>query len=139
MLFLELILPGLIIFFFGVGAIVVGLICLIVEPSTNVQIALFLVTSILLLLALRKKITGAFVGYVTSRGNMSKVPDEFVGKRATVVREIHPNLNGKVALHGSNWEAQADETIAEGEPVEIIGRENITLRVKRVVQRGEQE
>ena len=35
----------------------------------------------------------------------------------------------KVAF-GTNWLAQADEEIAEGTMVQIIGKDNITLKVK---------
>jgi membrane protein implicated in regulation of membrane protease activity len=35
-----------------------------------------------------------------------------------------------VEFHGTDWAAEADEEIPEGTMVEIIGKENITLKVK---------
>ena len=55
-----------------------------------------------------------------------------VGQRAVVKEKILPKLGGKVEFHGSNWEARADQEIAEGTVVEIIGKDNITLKVKAV-------
>ena len=51
---LELVLPGFFIFFFGVGAWVTALLCLIAEPGVNIQALVFAVTSVLSLVALRK-------------------------------------------------------------------------------------
>jgi membrane protein implicated in regulation of membrane protease activity len=58
--------------------------------------------------------------------------DEFVGQRAIVKEKILPKLGGKVEFHGTNWEARADQEIAEGTVVEIIGKDNITFKVKAV-------
>jgi len=35
-----------------------------------------------------------------------------------------------VEFHGTNWLAEADEEIAVETVVEIVGKENITLKVK---------
>lgn len=44
--------------------------------------------------------------------------------------KIVPKSGGKVEFHGSHWEAQADQEIAEGTIVEIVGKDNITFKVK---------
>jgi len=49
-----------------------------------------------------------------------------------VISFISPNFKGKVELHGTNWNATADEDINEGEIVEIISKDNLTLTVKRI-------
>ena len=47
-------------------------------------------------------------------------------------QKIVPKLGGKVEFHGTNWEAQAEQEIAEGAVVEIVGKDNITLKVRAI-------
>jgi len=133
LLVLEFIMPGLIIGFFGVGAWIVAIICLLsayVTGSINAQLIIFIISSVLSLLLLRKWLKGVFVGHVKSKQDMTADLDEFIGERVVVKEKITPKAGGKVELHGTNWEAEADEEIAEGTVVEIIEKDNITLKVK---------
>ena len=130
MLLAEFAMPGLIIFFFGVGAWIVALICLFIDISINLQLTLFLIASILLLLSLRKWLKNIFVGRTGQKESADEILQEFVGEKAVVTREIDPQTGGKVEFHGTNWNAEADEMIDEGASVEIIGKNNITLKVK---------
>ena len=130
MLLAEFAMPGLIIFFFGVGAWLVALICLFTDISINIQLTLFLIASILLLISLRKWLKNIFVGSTGQKQITDELLQEFVGKNAVVTREINPQAGGKVEFHGTNWNAEADEIINRGTSVEIIGKNNITLKVK---------
>jgi membrane protein implicated in regulation of membrane protease activity len=130
LLLLEFALPGLIIFFFGIGACVVALVCLLTDISLNTQLLIFILSSILSLLCLRKWLKGIFMGYIVSKQDITENIEEFIGKRAVVKEKITPKTPGKVEFHGTNWTAEADEEIAEGTMVEIIGKDNITLKVK---------
>lgn len=135
LLIFEFILPGLIIAFFGVGAWLVALLCLLsdyVQGSINTQLIIFIVASILSLLCLRRWLKGIFMGHIVSKQDMTENFEEFVGQRAVVREKITPKAGGKVEFHGTDWEAFADEEIAEGAVVEIVGKDNITLRVKAV-------
>ncbi len=130
LLILEFILPGLIIAFFGVGAWIVALVCLITDIGLNTQLIIFIIASVLSLLCLRKWLKGIFLGHAVSKQNLKENLDEFVGQKAVVKEKIVPKAGGKVEFHGTNWLAQADEEIAEGAMVQIIGKDNITLKVK---------
>jgi membrane protein implicated in regulation of membrane protease activity len=130
LLILEFVLPGLVIFFFAAGACVVALICLVADIGINAQLAIFIVTSVLALLCLRRWLRAIFVGHITSKQDMTEDLKEFVGERAIVKEKITPKLVGRVEFHGTNWAAEADEEIGEGAVVEIVGKDNITLRVK---------
>ncbi|MCP4613605.1 MAG: NfeD family protein [Planctomycetes bacterium] len=130
LLIFEFILPGLIIAFFGVGAWVVALVCLITDIGINTQLIIFIIASVLSLLCLRKWLKGIFLGHTGSKQNLKEKLDEFVGQKAVVKKKIVPKVGGKVEFHGTNWLAQADEEIAEGVMVEIISKDNITLKVK---------
>ncbi len=132
MLLLEFTMPGLIIFFFGIGAWVVAVVCLFAGISLNVQLTIFIVSSLLLLVSLRKWVRTTFIGYVTSKQKSDKIPEEFLGQKAVVTQQITPDRKGRVEFHGSNWDAESDETIPENTPVEIIGKESIILKVKSI-------
>jgi len=135
LLIFEFMLPGLIIAFFGVGAWLVALLCLLsdyVQGSINTQLIIFILASVLSLLCLRRWLKGIFMGHIVSKQDMTENLEEFVGQRAVVIEAITPKAGGKVEFHGTNWVAQADAEIAEGAVVEIIGKENITLKVKAV-------
>lgn len=132
MLILEFALPGLIIFFFGVGACLVGILCLIFDISLNAQLLIFILSSIILLITLRKWLKTVFTGRVKSRGETDPQLKEFVGESAVVIENIGPKKKGKVELHGTNWLAEADVEIQKGAMVEIVGKENITLKVKPI-------
>lgn len=135
MLLIEFVLPGLIIFFFGIGAFIVSLICLLTDISLNMQLGIFLITSVVLLLSLRKWLKNIFVGRVSPKESQDELLQEFVGKKAIVTQEISPDSEGKVEFRGTNWNAEANEVITEGTSVKIIGKNNITLKVK-TLKRG---
>jgi len=130
LLIMEFILPGLIIAFFGIGAWVVAIVCLITDIGINTQLIIFIVASVLSLLCLRKWLKGVFLGHIVSKQNLKENLEEFIGQKAVVKEKITPKAGGKVEFHGTNWEAEADEEIAAETVVEIIGKENITLKVR---------
>ncbi len=135
LLIMEFVLPGLIIFFFGVGAWIVAIVCLIstyVQGSINTQLIIFIVSSVLSLLILRKWVKGVFLGHSGAKQDLTEDLKEFIGERAVVIEAITPKAGGKVEFHGTNWEARADGDIAEGVVVEIVGKDNITLKVKAI-------
>jgi len=130
LLILEFAMPGLIIFFFGVGACVVAIVCLVTPISLNVQLIIFIAASVLSLLLLRKWIKGVFLGHTVSKQDLKENLEDFVGQHAVVIQRIVPKAGGKVEFHGTNWMAQADQEIAEGTVVEIVDKDNITFKVK---------
>lgn len=135
LLIMEFMLPGLIIAFFGIGAWIVAVLCLLssyVQGSINTQLLIFIVSSVLSLLILRRWVKGVFLGHSGAKQDLREDLKEFVGERATVIEDISPRAGGKVEFHGTNWEARADGDIATGAIVEIIGKDNITLKVREI-------
>ncbi|MDO9340241.1 MAG: NfeD family protein [Bacteroidales bacterium] len=125
---LELVIPGFFIFFFGLGAWITALVCLIGEPGTNLQIIIFALTSVLSLIALRRIIQEKFF---YSKGNLSdEVEDEFTGKEALATTDIGPDKKGKIEFKGTTWKAESKSEIKEGQTAIIIEKENFTLIVK---------
>jgi membrane protein implicated in regulation of membrane protease activity len=135
LLIIEFIIPGLIIGFFGVGAWIVAIVCLFsayVAGSINTQLIIFIIASVLSLLLLRKWLKGMFIGHTKSKQDLTEDLNEFIGEHAVVKEKITPKAGGKVELHGTNWVAEADEEITAGTVVEIIAKDNLTLKVKAV-------
>jgi membrane protein implicated in regulation of membrane protease activity len=130
LLVMEFVMPGLIIAFFGVGACVVAIVCLFKDISLNAQLIIFICSSVLSLLCLRRWLKGIFIGHTKSKQDMTEDLKEFVGERAVVKEKITPKLPGKIEFHGTNWQARADEEIPAGAVVEVIGKNNLTLKVK---------
>ena len=130
LLLLEFAIPGVITLFFGIGAWIVAIICLLLDISLNTQLFIFIFSSVLLLVALRKWLKTFFAGKDAPSGFEAETLEAFLGKKAVVTKEITRNMKGKVEFRGTYWDAEADETIPEGASVEILDKDNITLIVK---------
>jgi len=125
---LELVLPGFVIFFFGVGAWVTALLCLIANPGINLQAIVFAVTSVLSLVLLRKMIQRRFF---YSKDELSKdVEDEFTGREAVATMDFKPGHTGKVEFKGTTWKAESTESIVKGQTVIIKSKENFKLFIE---------
>ena len=125
---LEFIIPGVIIVFFGIGAWVTSLLMVFFNFGINTQLVIFLASSLILLVILRKKVQNMFVGKSNEADNIDI--DQVVGTKVKVVEKIGLNDKGKVLFNGTNWNAISDVEIAENEIVEIIEKDNLTLKVK---------
>ena len=128
----EFVIPGLVIVFFAVGAWVVAAVCLVEPQSLNVQLGIFIASSVLSLLVARRWVKGVFRGFGAAKEDMNVDLEEFIGQRAVVTRAITPGRTGKVEFHGTAWNAEATEEIAEGATVEITQKDNLTLKVKTI-------
>lgn len=127
LLLLEFALPGLILFFFGVGAWIVAILVLLFDLPINAQLIIFLVSSSLSVLFFRKWVKNL----LWSRKKSSElIDDEFIGKTAVAETAIAPGHNGKVSFKGSSWSARSTDVIDAGETVMITGNESILLIVK---------
>lgn len=133
LVFFEFFIPGLVIAFFGIGALITALTTWIgLTSSLAPQLLVFIVSSLLLLILLRKYAKRIFLGDAKSQQSSLDFTFE-PGKIVPVVEFIQPGeVGGKVKYQGANWAAKASEPIPPGESVRIVGRENITLIVERV-------
>ncbi len=133
LVFFEFFVPGLVIAFFGVGALITALTTWMgLSPSLAPQLLVFIVSSILLLMLLRRYLKGIFLGGAKEQKSKIDFTVE-VGKIIPVIEYIQPGeVGGKVRYQGTLWSAGAEEPIPPGESVRILGCENITLIVERV-------
>ena len=123
---LEFLVPGLILFFFAIGAWIIGILLLFFDLSINAQLIIFLSTSLLSIVLFRKSLKKI----MWTKRNSSEIEDELIGKMAIAETFIGPGKNGKVTFKGTVWDARSDDTIQKGENVTIVGNDSILLIVK---------
>lgn len=124
---LEFVIPGFILFFFGIGAWVVGTITLFTDISLAFQITIFLVSSLVTVALFRRWVREK----LGMRGASPQLlEDEFIGKTALCAEPIAPGVNGKVTFKGTDWDASSEEYISPGESVMITGTKSILLIVR---------
>jgi len=123
---LEFAVPGLILFFFAVGAWVVAILSLLLDLPINTQLLIFLASSVLTILLFRNWVKKL----VWSKKNPTELEDEFLGKTGKAETTIAPGYEGKVNFKGTSWGARSADLIEKGENVTIVGNESILLIVK---------
>ena len=131
--FSEFFIPGLVIAFFGGGALVTALTSWLgITNSLGSQLLVFMITSVLMLVGLRKFLKKVFIGQLDDDEANRNFNIE-VGKVVPVVEYIQPGeVGGKVRYQGAPWQAISAEAIAPGESVKIVGFDNLTLKVEKL-------
>jgi membrane-bound ClpP family serine protease len=134
LIFLEFVVPGVILVFFGIGAWAAALTSYFgLTASLQSQLLVFGTTSVLLLVVLRKWIKGKFYGHVGDVQDQTKNIDEFNGQTVVVLQDVIPNkTGGAVEFKGARWRAVSDEPIKNGEMAIITGVDGIILQVRKI-------
>lgn len=129
LILLEFAVPGVILVFFGLGAVFTSILSWAgILSGVTGQLVVFLVSSLALLFGLRRYASRFFKGDSTEEND-----DEYTGKIARVSRDVLPDtLDGKVFFEGTNWKAVSSVKITRGSSVRITGKKNITLIVEPV-------
>lgn len=129
----EMIIPGGIIVFIGLGALVVATSLQFSLITTWVgALTLWFITSLILLLAFRN-VAQKMVGG-DSHIDDTDEDAHLYGKEAVVIETIGPATHaGRVECLDSTWPAIADgSTLTPGTKVRIICRDNISLVVEKM-------
>jgi len=131
--FLEMAVPGFILFFFGLGALVTAVAAWLAPISIAWQLVLFICTSLLFLFGLRKSIQNKFFAPTAKDGEADEdVMRAVPGDKGVVSMTIAPPAEGRIKYSGTSWRACADEKIDEGEIVTIIRQEDLVIHVEKV-------
>jgi len=115
----EFLLPGFILFFFSLGALIVSFVTFFLNLSINSQIILFALSSVISLLIFRKYLKNIFKG--TEEKN--KDFDDSIKAQletATVSKTIGANSLGEIKYKGTFYKAKSDHPIEEGEIVKVL-------------------
>jgi inner membrane protein len=131
LIILEFAMPGLVIIYFGLGAVLTAALCLMIDFSINAQIILFVIFSVASLLLTRRYLKKIFSGMNRTTDDTFDTDNEYVGKKALVITPIDAGGEGRIDFQGSHWKATSKEFIEEGCRVVITGHENLTMKVKR--------
>jgi membrane protein implicated in regulation of membrane protease activity len=132
-----MLLPGFVIFFFGVGGLLTAVSCLVPFVSAQVwlQVLLFVAFSGGSLVFLRQKFTRIFAGTIfdSNRGN---VDSDGVGEIADVLETAGTVTEGRIRFRGTTWKAHTRSgECATGSRVRIVAREGMTYIVEEA-ERG---
>ncbi len=111
---LELAVPGFILFFFGIGAWLVAILLVFLDCSLQWQIGLFIVSSLLCLIGLRRFALKTFQGRSEKKEDSGFYPIE-KGQVVEVVQDILPDKPGQIKYRGSFWKAVSSFTLQKGQ------------------------
>lgn len=128
LLLVEVTTGGFWVGFFGLGAIVTGsLLWFGVVETLNVQLAVFVLASVLPLVLFRRSL----VRWLNRDKPIVPIGDA-AGQTAVVVAEIGPGTIGRVEFQGSTWDAEslAGEQLAQGARVRIVRQDGTRLFVR---------
>jgi membrane-bound serine protease (ClpP class) len=111
----------------GVIALVIGSLMLFKTPDAALRVSLWLIAS---LTAFTVLVMGLllFLTVKTQRLPVRTGAEGLLHELGTARTPLNPR--GKVAIHGELWDAVADEAVAAGETVEVLGVRNLTLAVR---------
>lgn len=115
---LEIVIPGFVIFWFGIAGVLTGVIALFV-PSVPLQVAVFVVLSGVLVFSAQK------LARRWTRHSPERVGAERLNNaEGLVVNRIQPPAMGMVKVLGELWRAEALTTIEEGQQIivrQVVG------------------
>ncbi|WP_111640752.1 NfeD family protein [Marinimicrobium alkaliphilum] len=125
----ELFAPGLIAIFFGIGALIVGLLVAVgVLDSLASQLVVFSLLSLAALFGLRRQCKRWMHGGVFGRSSKNLDDTGFVGTRVKVLSDFVQGT-GTVQLHGAKWDAESDEPLKAGDAAWVLRNKGIQLTV----------
>ncbi len=125
---IEAIVPGVVVIFFAFGAWITSLVTWLIPMPFEIQLIVFLVTSVLSLVALRRYVSKWFIGEM---GNVDSSVNDFIGKEAEVTRAIDSENLGQVVFKGVEWQAESTQVLEVGDRVIITDQKSIRLIVER--------
>ena len=129
----EILMPGFVVFFFGLSAVTLGGLILLLPDAFRLslawQLALFSLFSIVYLVTLRKYLKSIFLG---DSEDTASTLDEFAGRYGEAATDISPGAPGRATVGDAEWDAIAAAPIAAGSRVKVLSRKNLTLTVEAV-------
>lgn len=126
----EIAAPGVVLLFLAAGAwLVAGLVAVGLLDNWNTELIVFGVSSVVLMLALRKYVKGWFKG--GEKSGSESLDNEFLEMKVLVTKEIvGGGAAGRVELKGAEWGASSSSSFKVGDTVTIVRRDGIDLEVE---------
>ena len=123
---LELLAPGVFLFWLGLSALLVGLLSFLIQPSWQTQLLMFAVFSVAAVPLWRRF---AFTSRSASTSNpfLNKRTDAMVGREFTLEKPI-VNGSGTVRIDDTVWRVAGPDTPA-GSRVKVVAADGASLTV----------
>lgn len=116
----------------GAAALVVGSLLLFPVREGGSGLSLWLVIGVTLLMVAVSLVFFSALMRWRKQHRVDNAAQEVVGQLGVVKTAAAPRLTGTAQVSGQLWSIEADETIEPGAQIEVIGREGLTLKVKKV-------
>ena len=123
---LEMVVPGFILIWFGVAALVTGLLAFVIK-NAYWQIGIFVGLSAILILLARP-----ISRRLSNRASEPVGATRLIGLETRVLRAISPPEYGRVKALGEEWRAQCATAVETGGTVKILRVEGTHLVVEPV-------
>jgi membrane protein implicated in regulation of membrane protease activity len=125
----ELVVPSFFIVWFGLGALLVGLLALAFELSVTAQLATWTLASLAMVVLWFRVFKQSFI-----KTRAGTADGEAIGEIGLLVSAVAPFERGKVrfqrpVLGSEEWACLADTAIAAGERVKVISIEGSFVKV----------
>jgi len=125
----ELMATSIVAVFFGIAAIIVGLLLNIgLIESYSMQYLLFGVLSLALLFTARGRCKRWFVGYTADNTEQQTRLADDIGRRVTVHSDFNHGA-GRVILNGVQWDAESADELKAGDVAFVVANHGIKLVV----------
>jgi len=127
----EFLIPGVILVFFGIGAWLTAITTWLgLTAGWTAQLLVFAISSVLLLVLLRRRFRTRFFGYVGENQDPADNLDDLSGQEVIVISEIQPGTIGQVEYKGAHWRARSESLLTADTPAVIVSVEGVTLLVR---------
>ena len=115
----------------GAVALLAGSLLLFPAREGGPTLSLWLVVGVTLIMAAVSLVFISALMRWRKQRRVDNAAQEVVGQRGVVKTATAPLQSGTAQIAGQLWTVSADETIEPGVEVEVIGREGLTLKVKK--------
>lgn len=116
---LEALVPGLVLVFFGIGALITAACSFVFDLEASHQLVIFACSSVACLLLLRGWMRTLFHGRTRPDEEQVEKIESLVGEAGVVTEAIPEGGLGRIKLRGTFYTARSAEALAVGESVRV--------------------
>jgi len=116
----------------GAAALVIGSLLLFPAQEGGSALSIWLVVAVtLLMIGVSLVFFSALMRWRNQR-RVDNAAQDVVGQRGIVKTSVAPLSNATAQIAGQLWFVVADEALGPGVEIEVIGRDGLTLKVKKI-------
>lgn len=130
----ELLLPGLVVLFPGIAALIIGVLYATGWVATFPRaLTLWFILSLFLIFTLRWLVLRFFPS--DSRTESFQLDNDLVGKEVEVLQRISPDTEGRIRYRDTSWPARSNhQTMEPGEKARLIAFDNYCWEVEKLTR-----